>query len=138
MYTFILRAFSNIYNLHEMIIILIYYLQQNIMLKDFGIFIIMKSGLEPMKVRRQKQLLKEYEKCKTPSPTLAELIPAIHALCNLNINYVLCNLVPMELPSCIFTANFKILHDHDYLQEQLHWIGVKDTPDCHLYSIGYS
>ncbi|GBO05991.1 hypothetical protein AVEN_172117-1 [Araneus ventricosus] len=44
--------------------------------------------------------------------------------------------VPMELPRLIFTANFRILNGHDYLQGHLHRIGVKENPNCPLCSTG--
>ncbi|GBN00620.1 hypothetical protein AVEN_185921-1 [Araneus ventricosus] len=44
--------------------------------------------------------------------------------------------VPMDLPRLIFTANFRILNGHDYLQGHLHRIGVKQNTDCTLCSTG--
>ncbi|GIX84204.1 hypothetical protein CDAR_48451 [Caerostris darwini] len=40
----------------------------------------------------------------------------------------------MNLPRQMFVANFKIVSDHDYHQEQLQRIGVQATPDGPLCS----
>ncbi|GFU22101.1 uncharacterized protein TNCV_4300821 [Trichonephila clavipes] len=38
--------------------------------------------------------------------------------------------VPAGLPTYVFTAVFRTFIGHDFLQQHLHRIGVKDTPDC--------
>ncbi len=44
--------------------------------------------------------------------------------------------IPLNLPRCVFTANFRLATGHDYLREHLHRIGVANVSDCNLCSSG--
>ncbi|GFX80072.1 uncharacterized protein TNCV_2107191 [Trichonephila clavipes] len=44
--------------------------------------------------------------------------------------------VPMGLPRKVFSAIFRTLTIHDFFQQHLHRIGVKDSPDCPLCLCG--
>ncbi|GFU52981.1 uncharacterized protein TNCV_1142721 [Trichonephila clavipes] len=44
--------------------------------------------------------------------------------------------VPMGLPRQVFSPVFRTLTCHDFLQQHLHQIGVKDTLDCPLCLCG--
>lgn len=44
--------------------------------------------------------------------------------------------LPMNLPRSVFTANFRILTGHDFLQNHLCRIGVADSPVCVLCPLG--